>query len=667
MAVRNILLDAWSSISHKAPLREEALARAKNWQPRDWVPEADRRRLNAYMVLAAYKSNISRHFLNPADSDAESENREYGDAALVIDQVLAHLLGEDQAIVVPGAENYDPDMEDPRIAPEPDDVEPVEGEDPVEPEPFEPDESEVQAYLDNLEAGRLAERETFLREWAEKIHLELRVVDSEKNAVQFGDGVYLLGWDDDKGRATAAVMDPGFYFPVLPDSIDQYDYPTRVHFAWELPAEDFDDNVGRVRRITYELKDLREEIRVDEMTGEVTVEDPARATFDASRGREGSWVRTYPWDDTTAEDYKPSTQACYLSDATWKLDSTDDAVGYDDLDLSKAEWRTDDETGYPVRDYDLGIDFLPIIHVPNTPPGGDHFGQSSLAAVLQILDDLQNADTDSQAASSTTGNPIIGISGDLVIRETGTDPTANPGRTNVQNRFVVAGGQVWPLGKDGKLSVVDTSTQLKAQREYVEHLLDRLSINSRLPAVVLGRMDASQAASGFAMTLSFGPMSAMIRQMRLTRKVKYPLMLKYVQRLYQANDRLPAGPSIAADLRFGNYLPTDADAVLTRVTTGFNAGVLSLETGLKMLMEAGFPIEDAAEEMLRIQHRDWEGANRLVDVTGDANDGREYLGLEPKDPAPVVATPPPPGVVPPVPGAPAPDDQQVEPGDDPVA
>lgn len=651
MAPRNILLDAWSAISHKAPLRDEARDRAKHWAPRDWVPEADRRRLNAYMVLAAYEANISRHFLSSDDSDPEGENREYGDAALIIDQVLAALLGEEQNVVVPGAEDYDPDMEDPSIVP--DDYNPADHDG----KPYEPTEEDLQAWSDNLAAKVLAEREDFLRKWAQATHMELRVVDSERNAVQFGDAVYLLGWDDTKLRATCAVMDPGHYFPVLPDTIDQYDYPERVHFAWELPAEDFDDKLPRVRRITYELKDLQQTIRIDQETGDVTIEDPEGGRFDAELGK---WVREYAYDDKTADGYKPSTRACYLSDAMWKLDSVDEAVGYDDLALSNAEWRIDDD-GQPVRDVDLGIDFIPVIHVPNTPPGGDHFGQSSLAKVLQILDDLQNADTDAQAASATTGNPIIGISGELVVHPAGEDPTANPGQVGVKNRYVVKGGEVWTLGKDGKLDVVDTSAQLAAQREYVISLLDRLSINSRLPAVVLGRMDASEAPSGFAMTLSFGPLSAMIRQMRLTRAVKYPLMLKMTQRLYQVNDKLPAGPTPEADLRFGNYLPTDADAILERVSKGVSSGVLSLETGLRMLVEAGFPIADVAEEILAIQRRDFEGANRLADAVGVIDLVREYLGLPPAPPTAQTA-PPPPGGVPPVPGAePPPEDEDTPP------
>lgn len=37
------------------------------------------------------------------------------------------------------------------------------------------------------------------------------------------------------------------------------------------------------------------------------------------------------------------------------------------------------------------------------------------------------------------------------------------------------------------------------------------------------------------------------------------------------------------------------------VTQGVQAGVLSLETGVRILMDAGFPIEDAAQELERIQ------------------------------------------------------------------
>lgn len=60
---------------------------------------------------------------------------------------------------------------------------------------------------------------------------------------------------------------------------------------------------------------------------------------------------------------------------------------------------------------DLQIDFLPIVHISNSIADGEHFGQSSLAKVMQVLDELAETDTDSAKASATTGAPTIGLDG----------------------------------------------------------------------------------------------------------------------------------------------------------------------------------------------------------------------------------------------------------------
>lgn len=588
MAKRHMILDAWTSLAHKAPLRDEQEARLRGWEAKSWLPAHDKRRLAAYMVLAAYEGNSAREFID-VDGDP-GENREYGDAALIVDQVLAHLLGESQEIVVPGAEDFDPNTE--------------------------PD---VEGDGNQTQAAFLADRQEFLRKWAEDVHMTLRLVDGERNSVNFGDNVYLLGWDDRTARPTCAVMDPGFYFPVLPDSIDAYEYPTKVHFAWELPAEDYPDNKPRLRRLTYELRRLELVDSYDPETFEDLLVLPEDTDYVG-----GKIVRTYPWSD------KPSEWACFLTDATWRLDDIDDAA-VDALTSEHAQYRVNTD-GVEVRDFDLGIDCIPIIHVPNTPAGGQHYGQSSLSRVLQILDDLQNADTDAQRASATTGSPIIGVSGAKV----GGDPTTPGGQ---KRKLVVTGGAVWELGENGSLHVVKTAENLAELRNFVQSLRDRMSVNSRLPAAVLGMMDPSEVPSGYAMQLSFGPLSAMIRQMRLTRNVKYPLLLKMVQRLYQANGGLPPGETPRAEIRLGSYLPSDMKGTLDLVATALEKKIISLETAIGMLVDVGFPIEDIAEEIKRIQSRDFAGANELADATGDAAAVAEYLGRSAPVDAPIPAVP----------------------------
>lgn len=47
-----------------------------------------------------------------------------------------------------------------------------------------------------------------------------------------------------------------------------------------------------------------------------------------------------------------------------------------------------------------------------------------------------------------------------------------------------------------------------------------------------------------------------------------------------------------------------------------------------MLIEAGLPIEDAAEEVRKIQERDFEGAADLLAATGNEKDVADYLGRD---------------------------------------
>jgi hypothetical protein len=280
------------------------------------------------------------------------------------------------------------------------------------------------------------------------------------------------------------------------------------------------------------------------------------------------------------------------------------------MDTAQFATRSDGEV---LDRLDLLIDFIPVIHIPNTvPPAEEHWGQSSLAKVLQVFDELQGADTDSARASATTGLPMIGISGV-------TDPRA---------QMNVAPGAVFKLGENGRLTTIDTSPALRELREQRHDLSERAANNTRLPAVSLGTIDPSQVPSGFAMQLSLGPLDSLIGGMRLARDHKYKLLLKFVQRLHLAGqhpDWLGVTP-LPAELVFGPYTPTDKASVLEQVTTGVAGGVLSLETAVKMLMEAGFPIEDAAQEIDRIQSRRFADARNLADALGNPDETAAFLG-----------------------------------------
>lgn len=521
-----LILDAWTPLGFKRALGD--LRRGgRSWAAPTWADE-HRRRLHAYIVLRAYIDNTAREFLgDTSDEEQREQHREYGDANLLVVSAVAAVMGESQEIFTEGADD-EAESEDDGPTP-------------------------------------AIDLQEWLRDWAVRERLIMKMMESERNSVGLGDGVYTLGWDPKKGRPRLRVFDPGFYFPVLDDGNDD-EFPGTIHIAYELDDPE-DDGKKLLRRITWRLVDLPEGER-----------------------------RSVPWSD------EPVTQTCLLSDGTWKLDAGY-GTRWDDLVPSKGD--------YTVEDLDLQIDFIPVVHVPNTVALQDHYGQSVISKVLQILDDLANADTDIQAASATTGTPPLALSGASLGQDR---PSYRP-------------GEIIETG-DGNLAAIDTSRSLVALADYIRDLLGRLSVNARLPASVLGRVEPSEVPSGIALLLSFGPLVGMVSEMRLVRDEKYQLLLKFAWRLAMAG-QVPDVPKewFASRVVFGPYLPEDRAAVVNEVEKLLRAKAISAETGVRMLVSAGLPIEDAQAEVKRIQAADFEGANRLLDATGNEGVVYEYLDL----------------------------------------
>jgi hypothetical protein len=97
-----------------------------------------------------------------------------------------------------------------------------------------------------------------------------------------------------------------------------------------------------------------------------------------------------------------------------------------------------------------------------------------------------------------------------------------------------------------------------------------------MPAALLGRVDPSEVPSGVAMTLSFGPHSAMVREMRLARRAKYRLLFRFVHRMalvggQGGDDGLP-NRHITTDLELGAFLPNDESGVAQNVIRLLEAG-----------------------------------------------------------------------------------------------
>jgi len=574
----------------------------------EWIGILHTRRMQAYAILRAYTDNTAREFMAIKGRDKIDERREYGDAALLVATVVGALLGEDQQIITEGAEEL-------ALEEEQDPGTDAEG-NPLPAPP--PDPEQEQRRLDAEAAMGLQD---WLREWATIERLQIKMRETEGLAVGLGDGVYTLGWSPDKKRPRLRIWDPMFYFPVLDDG-NEDDFPRKVHIAYEIFDENLEEYQTRIRRLTWEL-------------GPITpVTEPSLAArllrqeadlFDGDTlEADGRISRMYPWSE------EPSYETCYLTDATWVLEQ---AKSVEDLTGAAASY-TEDADG-PINRRDLMLDFVPVVHVPNTVAQLNHFGRGLVSTVAQILDDLSSADTDLAASSATTGHPVIALQGGVVDKD-------DHGRA----KLTYEPGEILESG-DGKLDMLDTSKALDALIGYIEFLLKRLSTNSRVAEALLGRVKPSEVPSGIALQLGFGPTDNLVKEMRLVRSEKNPLILKFAHRIAwaaQEQGLIQDVPPewIHSDVVCGSFLPQDQAAAVDRVTKLYAGKVISLETAIIELMESGIKIESVLEEVRRIQERDFGAAADLFDATGDKVLVYAFLGEEPPaepDPVPIQIVP----------------------------
>ncbi len=414
----------------------------------------------------------------------------------------------------------------------------------------------AQGEVEDLNQEEAIVQHLFLEQWADKERFSLKLMESEEQSIKYGDSVYVLGWDVEKQRVRLNVYDPGFYFPKFNERESaNEDFPQEVWIAWEFKEDD-------------------------------------------DTGKEQTYVRRMVWW------FPEDSDNCWYEDAIWKLE---DAV--DDVPFSgdPQEWIT--EPG------DLGVDFMPVVHVPNTPNTQEHFGESLLADVLQTLDDLASVDTDLQAAAATTGTPPIAIDG------MGDDSQTSYGP-----------GTVLRTG-EGRATLLDTSRSLDALLKLKDALLERLATNSRTPESLIGRVKPNEVPSGIALTLSFTPHAGMITEARLVRDYKYRLLFKFVLRLTRANADSTELPETEYEtiLKFGSFLPADAQEAMTVVTQLITAKAISLETAVKYLVDHGYPISNWVEEIKRIEMRDFEGAQQIAALTGNPELAAERLGFKASD------------------------------------
>lgn len=579
-----LVIDQYSSLAHKAGLDpHKPLELAPSW-----VPVDGKRRLTAYMVLAAYLGNVARLLQTDLTKLQQNETREQGDARLLVNRIVAGVVGVEPGLRVVGS--TDPPALEPELPEQPPPAE--NEEDPTlaavltrRREVWEQEVERATAAWEQAWAQwpRTTAAQDWLERWQAHVRYGAKVYESEtEGTVPLGDGVLVMGFDEDGVYPTLTVYEPDAYHPVLDDT-NTDEFPQKVHLAWE-----FEGNDGKrfVRRITHEL-----------------LEVPSY---------------TLPWGETT-------TMECHLTDKTWALDGTG-LTGWSDLDEGSGSAETLAD-GTPVDQLPLGINWLPVLHMPNTPSTQDHFGRSSISNIIQLLDSIIAVDTDIERAAAVAGVPILGHEGDTPA-----------GKVTLKPGAII----------EGKLTPLDLAPAVLALRDLQQDQLERLSINSEVPGPVMGRVNANVVPSGVALSIMFDPFDKLVGTLRLTRAAKYPLLGKWAMRWAQVRDTLDVdlgeGPTPLCEALFPDIGIRDLAGVVTWVTQLLNANSISHSTALKVLQDNGVPIDDAQAELERITREDLDGAVKVADATGSEAAAAERLGIhvDPPTPPPVQPNQPPP-------------------------
>lgn len=599
----------WTPLAYK-----QTMANPERHGPhRHWFPDpTDAERIASYYTLSLYLSNAARVML--PDHEARPSHREYGDPTLLRDRIVAGVLGTDWAVTVDGAGD---DLADGPSIPSP----------PVEPD-ADATEVDLRVYNARLAAWNASVDETItewetlvetqprnrkaqkdLRDWWERRQAAARLVEATQTEVGLGDSVIVL-WPQAGDWPKLSVIQPDGYFPVISDD-DAADYPDRVDIAWDFLVEEPDGSTEvYVRRMTWQLAPittLRSGVTND---GEaVWVDSDGEAASTPILGANEAIVETpdggvvgrwMPWHDEDGY----TTTTCLFSEGVWlRRDLTQEKLR--DFPDHLARWDH--------YNTDLGIDFIPVIHTPNTPASQEVWGRSSLANISQILDDIATSDKDAMQASRYLSDPTIFAKG----------VTTNIGDQVMPGMLMKAGGE------SAGMDVLDLSAGVPELLAAGDRLQDRLWQVSGMPAELIGRIDESNAAvSGVALMLRFAPFAQMVGILRMAREPKHQLILKFAYRMAQVAGVIEPGPTPSARISYGSFLPTNRAETIQMVSQAVQAHVMSTQTAVLMLVSAGFPVDDAKDEVDRIRRENTAAAKDLADAVQSEQAAANFLGID---------------------------------------
>ncbi|MGW5326978.1 hypothetical protein [Streptomyces sp. NPDC004014] len=75
---------------------------------------------------------------------------------------------------------------------------------------------------------------------------------------------------------------------------------------------------------------------------------------------------------------------------------------------------------------------------------------------------------------------------------------------------------MWQRSDNGRMGTLDTAAQLAVLRQRVDHLLDRLAVNTLLTAAGLGSLDPAKLPNGYSLQSALDPLDSLVAGMPLS-------------------------------------------------------------------------------------------------------------------------------------------------------
>lgn len=421
-------------------------------------------------------------------------------------------------------------------------------------------------------------RQELLDQWAERERWASKVFRCETDAAAVGDCVYEL-----RGAGTRLALrahDPESFFPVWENSEGDF---SEAYLAWEEV-----NNGQYLPDFAGNLKDLRDkdgEVVLYRRRYRVLSQEDARA--------EG--VEILPGSERT--------EVCVVT-AGWHMIETkgqQSARGWDALRLLGTE-RTED--GREIISLDTGFDEVPLFYVPNKEATSQPWGLPEGDAVLHALLDLRQDHADLKDNTYHNAFPVLY---DENPAPAGGPP--RPGGVQLKPEEKYQPGRIY---NGRKLGVVDLSKGNELLMKHEEFLVSKALRNSRTSEILAGLAELGQIPSGYAMMIAMIPTLSKTLAKRVTRRDKLGMLLKHVLRWHRDwaepegfgfSGGWPAGmwEDVSAYPTFGSIVPIDKAQIAQIVRDLSVADRISDETATQMLIAAGFPIDDAVEEVKRLQ------------------------------------------------------------------